>query len=183
MKKTSGVVCSIVLGLLLLVQCLQVSGQTEGIKSISSLLEDLRSSDYHNRINAIAIITTRQPIDEDAVAAVITTLHDDENPLVRVNAAFALGNLGSMASQNVILALTRALYDESPSVRLMPFYALANIGSAAKGAIPVLEDFEKSSDISTRESAIFALEAIRNGKCIARPFNPYSGKRNFRACK
>ena len=83
-------------------------------------------------------------------------LRNDESPLIRHEAAFGIGTLGSARdSASLIDALK---YDTSNMVRHEAAIALAEIGG--KGAIPVLEVVTADSDPSIASSARFAIQSI-----------------------
>jgi hypothetical protein len=54
--------------------------------------------------------------DERIVLALVRALKEDDNPSIRWNAAWSLGNLGNR-NQKAVAALTEALKDKDPALR------------------------------------------------------------------
>lgn len=80
------------------------------------------------------------------------------NPLVREASARALGHSGKAA----VDPLTKALADESPRVRATAAIGLGQIGRAAKKAIPSLKRAALDVDVTVRDAAARALDAVES---------------------
>ena len=83
-------------------------------------------------------------------------LRNDESPLIRHEAAFGIGKLGSARDSTPLIDALK--YDPSNMVRHEVAVALAEIGG--KDAIPVLEATTTDSDPSIASSARFAIQSI-----------------------
>lgn len=83
-------------------------------------------------------------------------LRDDESPLVRHEAAFGIGTLGSGRDSACVIHALK--YDGSNMVRHEAAIALSEIGG--KDAIPVLEAATTDSDPAIASSARFAIQSI-----------------------
>ena len=91
---------------------------------------------------------------------------DDDNKVLRENAAKALGQIGLEAA---ISALTQALQDESRDVRLRTTKALARIRSV--DAVPSLIQALKDQDVGVRSSVAWALGQVGSGAINAVAIN------------
>ena len=83
-------------------------------------------------------------------------LRNDESPLIRHEAAFGIGTLGSARGSAPLIDALK--YDRSNFVRHEAAIALAEIGS--EDAIPVLEAATTDSDPAVASSARFAIQSI-----------------------
>lgn len=83
-----------------------------------------------------------------------------KDPLVRVYAAGALGQLGAKGKA-AVPALVEALKDPVPSVRWSAAVALGNIGKKAQAAVPALEALAADPNGQVRTLAKQALEKVR----------------------
>jgi len=92
-----------------------------------------RDSDRATRLKAIQELARRR--DEAAIAALVQILAQDEDPIVRAQAALALATIGGAQAAG---ALTTALEDQDPSVRIEAARAFA--GVEGERAIPALGD-------------------------------------------
>jgi HEAT repeat protein len=88
----------------------------------------------------------------------------DENPEVRVPAAWALSEAGGPVAEPAIEDLTRvAKEDSAEKARLYAVIALGNIGPPAKAAVPVLvERLRKDKVDGVRANTAFALGQIHS---------------------
>ena len=123
-------------------------------RNVKYFLDLLTHMDNAIRTRAICILA--DIAGEDAVDHICDVLTNDEEPLVRHEAAFSLGQLGF---SNAISALSRALSsDSSFFVRHEAAIALGVIGSEmARGALDKALDDESEE---VRESANIALANI-----------------------
>ena len=80
----------------------------------------------------------------------------DKNYKVRVEAAYALGELGK-SDKAVIDALMEALHDEDHNVRMLAAYALRELGKSDKAAIDALMRVLHDEDYNVRSGAAVAL--------------------------
>ncbi len=90
------------------------------------------------------------------VPFLIDVLRNDQSPLIRHEAAFGIGTLGSARDSTPLIDALK--YDLSNMVRHEAAVALAEIGG--KDAIPVLEATTTDSDPSVASSARFAIQSI-----------------------
>ena len=90
-------------------------------------------SDRATRLKAVQALARRR--DEAAIAALAQTLAQDEDPIVRAQAALALATIGGAQAA---AALTTALEDKDPSVRIEAVRAFARV--EGERAIPALGD-------------------------------------------
>lgn len=94
-----------------------------------------------------------------AVPRLIEAL-DRPEPSVRLQAARALGELGSYASP-AMPALVKTLgHDDVPMVRIAAAMAVSRLGSVATPAIPGLLSLAESPDADGRRAAIYALGSM-----------------------
>jgi len=94
----------------------------------------------------------------NAVSTLIQVLRS-ENIEARVNAARALGGMGTQA-KIAEPALTVALYDKEAQVRYTAATAIANLGGDTKVALPILHEALQNESKWTRDDAVFALSNI-----------------------
>ena len=83
-------------------------------------------------------------------------LRNDKSPLVRHEAAFGIGTLGSVRDSTPLIDALK--YDETSMVRHEAAIALAEIGG--EHAMPALETATMDSDPAVASSARFAIESI-----------------------
>ena len=83
-------------------------------------------------------------------------LRNDESPLIRHEAAFGIGKLGSARDSTPLIDVLK--YDRSNMVRHEAAISLAEIGG--KDAIQVLETATTDSDPAVASSARFAIQSI-----------------------
>ena len=95
---------------------------------------------------------------EQKVERLIKELQDEDSG-VRVNAAWALGEIGAV---DAVPALIQALQDPNVQVRGNAIYALGEIGESAKDAIPALIQALKDQNKIVRRNAAFAIRTDRN---------------------
>lgn len=94
----------------------------------------------------------------NAVSTLIGVLRS-ENIEARVNAARALGGMGTQAKM-AEPALTVALYDKEARVRYTAATAIANLGGDIKVALPILQEALHNESKWTRNDAVFALNNV-----------------------
>jgi len=94
-----------------------------------------------------------------AVPALIRAL-DDTEPLVRQQAAYALGQYGRQDARSVN-ALVKALQDTDGRVAGSAAASLGRIGERADSAVPILLNLLHSADTRLQHSVLFALGNIR----------------------
>ncbi len=117
-------------------------GQSQSADRMNILLEMEKQYDHRNAkffldllthtdnvIRTRAICILADLADEDSVYHISNVLKNDKDPLVRHEAAIALGVIGSESARG---ALDKALDDESEEVRESANIALANIDYISK---------------------------------------------------
>ncbi len=94
----------------------------------------------------------------NAVSTLIQVLRS-ENIEARVNAARALGGMGTIA-KIAEPALTVALYDKEARVRYTAATAIANLGGDTSSALPLLHEALQNESKWIRSDAAFALSSV-----------------------
>ena len=95
------------------------------IETINKLLEKLKSKDAKARAGAASLIVKISQISSlESVAPALIEALQDENPIVRSNAAESLGNIHISNQQLIVSALIQALKDKDVTVRLRAGFAL-----------------------------------------------------------
>ena len=94
----------------------------------------------------------------NAVSTLIQVLAS-ENIEARVNAARALGGMGTIA-KIAEPALTVALYDKEARVRYTAATAIANLGGDTSSALPLLHEALQNESKWIRSDAAFALSSV-----------------------
>ena len=117
--------------------------------SVDSLCADLDDEDDSIRLRAISGLGFSGESSVKTIGVLAESL-SDTNELVRLNAAYVLGSMGSPA----VSVLSDCLSDESEEVRLVAAHGLAQMGSAA---VPVLLEGLKSADALRRAHCAFSL--------------------------
>merc|ERR1712129_387502 len=95
----------------------------------------------------------------EAVSPALASALEDQSEAVRLEAAKALLNLGTLA-EPAVPSILRALDDESPPVALASTQALGQLGAAAETAIPVLAEIATTST-RTQQQRLKAVKALR----------------------
>ena len=90
-----------------------------------------------------------------------------KDPVVRSNAAFALGGKKNEA-KNAVPFLAKALKDKDRNVRMNAVLALGLIGKGAANAIPTLVELLKDPNPDVREYSAYAVGRIKKG-AVVRP--------------
>jgi len=94
-----------------------------------------------------------------AVVAALSRACTNKNPVVRLNAAFTLGDIHADPGL-AVPALTRCLHDSEPGVRFHAAKALAAYGAGARTAAPALVQTLKDPDAHVRSIAGATLKQI-----------------------
>jgi HEAT repeat protein len=115
---------------LILVAFLAVGCRGRGQKSVSELMDLLKSSDPDKQRQAAADLGVLGPKAAKAVPT-LTELLQDKDAGVRQQAAFALGRMGAEAAP-AIKDLTRTLSDPEANVRKSAAEALGALGTEAR---------------------------------------------------
>jgi HEAT repeat protein len=143
-----------------------------GFSAVKDLGEALRDKDGNTRAAAAQSIGAFSRIDpeigKDYVSSLGVCLRD-ENTAARLQAAFALGRMGT-AAEPAVGALTDALRTEKDSsVRKEIAKSLASLGPAASIASSPLLDLLQDPNIEVRQAAAIALARIAPPADIALP--------------
>ena len=101
----------------------------------------------------------RAVVDISNVVSTLIKVLRSENVEARVNAARALGGMGTQA-RIAEPALTVALYDKEARVRYSAATAIANLGGDSKTALPQLLEALESESKWIRNDAAFALSNL-----------------------
>jgi membrane protein len=121
--------------------------------AIADLVEMLRYENTQVRAGAVAALS-RTTADVESALSILKGALADEAPVVRKEAAIALGHLGVAG----VPPLVKALEDEDREVRLQAVRSLGEIGPAAKVALPALGEAARDADIA--DAALEARKAI-----------------------
>ena len=117
--------------------------------SVDSLCTDLGDEDDSIRLRAISGLGFLGESSVKTIDVLAESL-SDTNEVLRTNAAYVLGAMGSPA----VSVLSDRLSDESEEVRLVAAHGLAQMGSAA---VPILLEGLKSPDALRRAHCAFSL--------------------------
>lgn len=123
------------------------------------VLEALQDQDIEVRTGSQTVMYVFETEAKAAVPSLIKNLAH-EYSMVRWNAAYALGTIGSDAESAVPALIERLKDDENIGVRASAANALGNIGKKAKAAIPALVELLKDRDVYVRGNAAYALVNI-----------------------
>ena len=138
-------------------------GRIGAKEAVSSLKKALESPDDQTlRIASIWSLLQIDPTNDKYVTTAIpllTKAMESEKPVVRLEAARALGRIGARA-KNAITALQIALSDKSPLVRREALIALAEIGPDSSVAITDIIKILTDGDTEFRPIACYALGKI-----------------------
>ena len=140
-------------------------------RDYAKLLTELKSETPMVRANAACLLGRYYsqgtldhaegiPSTELVVDSLIANI-DDEDEVVRLKTAEALGNIGSKAKP-AVRALIRRLEKENTH-RSYYLSAFQGIGRTAKEAIPIITSFANDNDGTVRASALSALSAVDRG--------------------
>jgi len=126
---------------------------------INDLAKALDHKDPNLRVKVVLILAeTKQPW---VIPALNTALHDDD-PEVRANAAYGLGNFQS--NQTVVDPLVTCLVDKDMRVRRAGISTLAAL--QAREAVQPLCALLKSSDLEMRQEAASALRTMADPQAV-----------------
>ncbi len=152
------------------VEALGKIGESAAAAAVPGLVRALRDQD--NWVSAKAAEAQGQmgESDDGTIAALVRSL-GHLNPVVRRNAALALGNLGGAgAATGTVLALEEAARDEDGGVRSQAILALGTIGCSTPATVGVVLKGFQDADPLVRAAAVVAVgrwdkpnEAILSG--------------------
>jgi HEAT repeat protein len=151
---------------------------------IPLLIENLKSRRYKSRISAAKILGEFGPEAHTAIPVLVNAL-EDENNLVRENAARALGDIcrkpesevplfddsehvntarapGSIdeRAESIIPHLLKAMKDEEPNVRSLAVYALLEIGVINEVVLAAMIEGYKDTATRVRERIVEHIDEI-----------------------
>lgn len=136
------------------VYALGLIGDKTATKALLARLPSVREA---RMLNNIAFALER--LDRGAFYASIRQVVEHKQAIIRLNAAFVLGDVKRPEGLDL---LTKALEDPSDYVKTSAVVALGKIGTEA--AIKPLERFVDSPNLSIRQEAIYAIHALSGGK-------------------
>jgi hypothetical protein len=117
-----------------------------------ALIDQLKSQNYEVRANAARALGKLGSMPNAAIPSLAGAIKD-EQPTVRIAAAWAIGSVGKRA----VPFLEPLLKDGEPHVRRLSCSALGRIGREAKAALPMLKRMLKDSNVANR---LFAADAM-----------------------
>jgi len=118
--------------------------------------DDLQSNDANIRSQAILRLSGAGGATEEVLDTLIQALQDDQEPLVRNNAAIALG---ALHDERAVPALELALEDEHDSVRMQAINALSQIGGE-RATLALGEILLQDTDTTRRVTAAMGLQKL-----------------------
>jgi len=136
------------------VYALGLIGDKTAVKALLAKLPGVRDG---RMLNNIAFALER--LDRDGFYASIRQIVEHKQAIIRLNAAFVLGDVKRPEG---LPLLEKALSDPSDLVKTSAAVALGKIGDGR--AIPALERLVDAENPSLREEAIYAIFAISRGK-------------------
>src|SRR5713226_564806 len=107
--------------------------------------EAMKDPNADTRRQAVGVISRFGPEAAMTVPTLIKILREDDELLVRINAAHALAKMGP-AAKSAVPALIEALQEQNLMLRLKAAVALTNLGPDAKEAVPALIEAMKDED-------------------------------------
>lgn len=150
--------------------------------AVPALIKALKDEDPSNRSHVGRVLGEIGPKAAMAIPALVKVLQGEEDPMVRSNAAEALGKLGD---PKTVPALIAALEDEDEFVRWSAIVALEAFGPGAKSAIPALiravEDDETNGWIAAKVLGAIDAEGISTPVLIETLGNEDDRMRQFAA--
>lgn len=136
------------------VYALGLIGDKTAAKALLARLPSVRDA---RMLNNIAFALER--LDRGAFYASIRQVIEHKQAIIRLNAAFVLGDVKRPEGLDL---LTKALEDPSDYVKTSAVVALGKIGTEA--AIKPLERFVDAPNLSIRQEAIYAIHTLSGGK-------------------
>ena len=134
-------------------------GDKKATKALLARLPKVRES---RMLNNISFALER--LDKDAFYASIKKVIQHKQAIIRLNAAFVLGDVKRPEG---LPMLEQALNDPSDYVRTSAIVAVGKLGTSSeqqtKRAISALEPFAQHPNLSVREEAIYALHKLTKG--------------------
>jgi HEAT repeat protein len=131
-------------------------------KSLAELQQMLRDPSPTVQAQGAFGLSRMGPAAKNAVPALIECLKKD--PLVRQNAALALGAIGPEAASECVPALVELLHDSEWTVRRQATAALGELGPSAADALPELKKLSRDKDSLVRKAAAEAIKKIRRNQ-------------------
>jgi HEAT repeat protein len=144
----------------------------EGAATVPALLAELPSAEPSVRAGLVRALGSIKASGDLAAVPLMQRLLEDQNSKVRMEAAFALGNLArgkTLREPSAVQALTRALRDPDAQVRETAAWALAEMGPDAASAIPELQRLLSEKDRKVRLQAAASLGLIGEAAAGAVP--------------
>jgi HEAT repeat protein len=123
-----------------------------------ALAAALKDSDKNVRLAVATALWRLGPNGKAAAPGLIDAFKSDEEPQVRVMAAFALGKIGP--EKGVVAVLAGALKGDAIVVRRAAAFALGEIGPGAKDAVTELIALFRDTDVIASKNAAQALKKI-----------------------
>jgi HEAT repeat protein len=128
-------------------------------KSVPQLIEDLRSKDEAQRIQAIQMLAEWGPQAQPALPDLNKIVGSNADFSLRHEAIVCIDHMGS-AGKDAVPALTKSLDDQSKIIAYSAAQALGSIGPAAKTAMPALQKMLKAKEQFLAVAAAQALVRI-----------------------
>ena len=133
--------------------CIQETPPSSAERTEELLVRLLHDENFETRRTAAESLGK---IGHEAAAGLILPLLEDDVPLVRASAAWALGQFASSSSNEVISALSRTLADPEEFVRRLAAVAIGNIEPGTGDLKPVV-NLLHNPDVQLRRAAVYAL--------------------------
>ena len=141
-------------------------GNGDDPQLVEALLRMLESDRGDQRAGAAMALASLKPPPKRAFPALVVALKD-QNPVVRRNAAGALGGHLGSEGETALHALLSAMDDSDSWVRLDAGRSLAGLGEAAAGAIPPIIRLVRTEDRNLRHQAVMVLHKFGPSARIA----------------
>jgi HEAT repeat protein len=139
------------------------SGAREAVPDLIRLLKGGDASHTYLILNTLAAVGKD---DDDAVATLVDVFRNGDDPGLRVQASYCLGQLGPVRGRAALPALEAALRDDNPAVREAAVGVLSEVDTANKHLVPAVvdllgrEDREQRGHRTARQRAIVLVSPI-----------------------
>jgi HEAT repeat protein len=130
-----------------------------GAEAIPALIPLLDHENFHYQYFVCKVLGAMGESAKPAVPKLIDRL-ENGLPSVRRHAATALGDIGQVAGEEAVLALTAALSDPLAPVRQDAARALGQFGNSARSAVPALKEAVENPSFPARVDAAASLWKI-----------------------
>ncbi len=130
------------------------------IKEVGDALKDKDPATRAAAASTIAAFSRIDPeIAKDYVSSLATSLQDESTP-VRLQAAFALGRMTTVAQPTITALIDRLPKEKDAAVRKEIVKTLASFGMTASAADSAVADLLQDKNVEVRQSAAIALGRI-----------------------